>query len=67
MRDLLDACPSCGGRWTEVDPSTRKKYWPMIAGNVVNDRVASWHCLHCSASWERGDASILQPATEARP
>lgn len=39
-----------------------KKYWPGVGGNIVNDRVESWLCLHCSARWVRGDeSSILQP------
>lgn len=65
MREHLDACPCCGGQWSTVEPSG-KKYWPMLAGNVVNDRVASWHCLHCGAFWERGDTSISRPTAEAK-
>lgn len=59
MTELLDACPSCGGRWAYVAESG-KRYWDGVGGSIVNDRVASWHCLHCLASWPRGDTSIYR-------
>lgn len=59
-RELLDVCPSCGGQWSTVD-ANGEKWWDGVGGNVVNDRVESWLCLHCSASWPRGDTSIYVP------
>ena len=60
MSDLLDACPKCGAQWSEVGEDG-KTYYPNVGGNVVNDRIASWHCLVCSASWPRGCKEIEKP------
>lgn len=62
MEHHLDQCPECGGQWSDQLDDGRKGY-PGLGGNIVNDRVCSWHCLHCGASWERGDRSILQEGT----
>jgi histidine triad (HIT) family protein len=59
---LRDTCPVCGGQWAEVGADGRT-YHNMLAGNVVDDRVATWHCLHCATWWHRGaDSAIYQEA-----
>lgn len=60
-KQLLDACPTCGGEWSHVD-ETGKKWWGWVGGNVVNDRIVTWVCLHCFASWDRNDPSIHREA-----
>jgi hypothetical protein len=37
-----DICPKCGN-----DDKA------MIGGNVVNDRVLTWHCIWCKHTWKR--------------
>lgn len=58
---VRDTCPSCGGQWAEVGADGRT-YHNMLCGQVENDRVAYWWCMHCRASWKRGDQAIYQEA-----
>jgi len=65
-REFADHCPACGIKWSETLDDGRTSY-PLLGGNVVNDRVASWHCLACDASWPRGSQTILKDADDPRP
>lgn len=68
--ELRDTCPACGGPWAEVSDRDGRTYYPNLCGNYDRDadRTTSWTCLHCSATWPRGDRAIYkEPGDDETP